>query len=214
MPISQNQFSGDPTTASTPIRTYFKDTAISVVARSAFVANSGHADSFHSVEELARTCRSGLHLNENVIPSMSRFITAPSQVSENTFALNAYLLDFYTHGQVAALAAANGIRRGDVWYLLQDFTLSLMTIRTVLEQLLLKASQEAAQANNGANGEMDENSGFGLYDLGEMDAIEGETVDDGGFKRPKGVGDRDWKVYEVVDGALREFEEKYRAMWA
>lgn len=215
MPLRQYQYSGDPTITSTStlIRMYLKDTATSVVARSTFVANSGHTDSFQTIEELTRTCRSGLHLNENAIPSMSRIIATPIQASEGTFALNAYLLDFYMHGQVSALATANGIRRGDVWYLLQDFTLSLKAIRSVLEQLLLKASKEAA-TNTCTDGDMEENGGFALYDLGRMDAAEGEKANDGAFKRPKGVGDRDWKVYEIVDGALKGFEEKYRAMCA
>lgn len=213
MPLRQYQYSGDPTTASTPIRTYFKDTAISVVARSTFVANSGHTDFFRSVEELTRTSRSGLHLNENALPSMGRIIATPNRASEGALALNAYLLDFYTHGQVQALAVANGIRRGDIWYLLQDFTLSLKAIRSVLQQLLLKASKEAAH-NGCTDEEMEENDEFALYDLGENDVDGDEKVDDSGFKRPKGVSDRDWKVYEVVDGALQGFEEKYRAMWA
>jgi len=162
---------------------------------------------------LTRTCRSGLHLNEHAIPSMSSITGVPGQTSDGTFALNAYLLDFYTHGQVAALAAANGIRRGDVWFLLQDFTLSLMSIRGVLEQLLLKASREATETNTGIDRELEENNGFESYDPSEMDGDEGVVGTDG-FKRPRGVGNLDWKVYEVVDGALREFEEKFRAMWA
>lgn len=89
--------------------------------------------------------------------------------------------------------------------------MSLMTIRSALEQLLLKASQEAAQTDSGVDEEMD--SGYGTLDPAEMDTDDIVTGDEG-FKRPRGVSDLDWKVYEVVDGALREFDEKYRAMWA
>ena len=55
--------------------------------------------------------------------------------------MNAYLLDFYIHGQVLTLALANDIRRGDIWYLLQDFSLTLLTVKIALQELLLKASK-------------------------------------------------------------------------
>jgi hypothetical protein len=54
------------------------------------------------------------------------------------FALNAYILDFYTHGQVQPLSNANGIRRGDVWFVLEEFDLTLKTVRGVLEQMIMK----------------------------------------------------------------------------
>jgi hypothetical protein len=104
------------------LRACLEDTAVRVVARSPFVANSGHGDKFGGVEELAHTTRNSLHLNNNAIPSLGRLTT-----SESGHVLNAYLLDFYIHGQVSTLAKANGIRRGDVWYLLQDFSLTLTT---------------------------------------------------------------------------------------
>jgi len=89
-----------------------------------------------------------------------------------------------------------------------------MTIRNVLEQLLLKASQEAARTDSDVNENAEMDSGYGTLDPAEMDADEGPGANGEGFKRPRGVSDLDWKVYEVVDGALREFEEKYQAMWA
>ncbi|EGO30017.1 hypothetical protein SERLADRAFT_413254 [Serpula lacrymans var. lacrymans S7.9] len=192
----------------TPFRTYLRDTSIPVTARSLFVANSGHGDEFQTVQELARTARQGLHLNEHAIPSFSH-ITAISGPSDSHFGLNAYLLDFYIHGQTAALSKANGIRRGDIWYLLQDFFLVLMTVRGVLEQLLERASKEAAVEDP----DVDLDSGYGSFDPADtLDASEGATLSD--FKRPKGVTDKDWRVYEVVNEALKEFDEKYRAMWA
>jgi hypothetical protein len=87
-----------------------------------------------------------------------------------------------------------------------------MTIRNVLEQLLLNASKEADHSVDEIQLESD--SGYVTIDPAESDMDGGQGISDEGFKRPKGVGDLDWKVYEVVDGALREFEEKYRAMWA
>jgi hypothetical protein len=88
-----------------------------------------------------------------------------------------------------------------------------MTIRSALEQLLLKASQEAAQTDSGVGDDPEMDSGYGTLDPAEMDTDE-IGANDESFKRPRGVSDLDWKVYEVVDGALREFDEKYRAMWA
>jgi hypothetical protein len=107
LPLSKQQFSGSPS-VSTHFHEHLRETAIRVVARSPFVANSGHTDCFHSIKELTRTSRSGLHLNDNAIPSMSHITAVSGQGSNGTYALNAYLLDFYMHGQVAALAAANG----------------------------------------------------------------------------------------------------------
>lgn len=207
LPLSGSSFSGDGSTASIPFRQHLRNTAIVVSARSLLVANSGHGDCYSSVEELTRTCRSGLHLNETAIPSLGR-LTAED---DDALSLNAYLLDFYTHGQVAALASANGIRRGDVWYLLQDFTLVLMTIRSVLWQLLVKVSRDSAHEGTDAEEEVMD-SAYDSFDLAEMDEHE-EDVDKGS-ERPKGVRNLDWNVYEVVDGALKEFQEKFGNMWA
>jgi hypothetical protein len=108
LPLSKKRFSEDPAAVSTSFHQHLRETAIPVIARSPFVANSGHTDCFHSIKELTRTSRSGLHLNDNAIPSMGHITAIAGQGSNETYALNAYLLDFYMHGQVAALAAANG----------------------------------------------------------------------------------------------------------
>ncbi|KAJ6489614.1 hypothetical protein C8R47DRAFT_1177216 [Mycena vitilis] len=181
-------------------RTELQKTAVHVGARSPFVANSGHTDRFSSVEELTRSARNGLHLNNNAIPSL-KHLTATSEGGGHV--LNAYLLDFYLHGQVSALANANGIRRGDVWYLLQDFSLTLAVIQNSLKQLLMAASGNADIAEPES------------HDPAEMEE-EYEAEDDAGsgFQRPPGVQDRDWKLYTVASGALRDFDEKFKAMWA
>ncbi len=188
-------------------------TAIPVVARSPFIATSGHGDTFGSVRELAETSKHGLHLNEYAIPSMRQF-TSTNGENSGEFALNAYLLDFYMHGQTAALKAANGIRDGEVWYVLQDFSLTLKSIRTGLVQLLQKAAAKASSADS-VNGEEESvlDSGYGTVDPAEADPdLEGS--EQGDFKRPLGVSDRDWRVFEVVNAVTAEFDEKFRAMWA
>ncbi|CAC9886428.1 unnamed protein product [Aureobasidium pullulans] len=94
--------------------------------RSPFVALSGHTDNFRSISELCRSVRSGVFLEESAIPHvamLSRDLDQP---------LNAYLVDFFKHGDVKTLEKANGIRRGDVWFMLNDFSLVLATIITSL----------------------------------------------------------------------------------
>ncbi|KAJ7917141.1 hypothetical protein B0H13DRAFT_2231514 [Mycena leptocephala] len=174
------------------LRACLEDTAVRVVARSPFVANSGHGDKFGGVEELAHTTRNSLHLNNNAIPSLGHLTT-----SESGHVLNAYLLDFYIHGQVSTLAKANGIRRGDVWYLLQDFSLTLTTIQNSLKQLLM-----AVPGNTEATEPQ-------VHDPAETEEEESRTTG-----RPAWVNERDWKLYTVASGALREFDEKFKAMWA
>lgn len=91
-------------------------------------------------------------------------------------------------------------------YALDDFTLSLTTIRGAIEQLLTKASKEAA-ANLGDE-ILEVDSGFG--ELDEDDARGAAPT----FSRPRGVTDSDWRVYEVLDEMFRELYEKFRAIWA
>ncbi|RDW76742.1 putative DEAD/DEAH box helicase [Aspergillus mulundensis] len=98
---------------------------------SAFVALSGHRDGkWKTISELCTRVRSGVWLEQSVIPHL--------QVSpeEGQVLLNAYLYDFYKHGNVHALMTENMIRRGDLWYLLNDFSLVLATIVTSLENFM------------------------------------------------------------------------------
>ena len=93
--------------------------------RSAFVALSGHDDEFESIADLCRTVRSGVFLEEAAIP----YIAIPP--FETSGPLNAYLYDFFRHGNVHALRTANGIRRGDIWFLLNG-KLSISTTGTII----------------------------------------------------------------------------------
>ncbi|KAL8773104.1 MAG: hypothetical protein Q9194_004403 [Teloschistes cf. exilis] len=99
--------------------------------RSPFVALSGHGDDdFSSIADLCRTVRSGVFLEENVIPHLDVY------PDETETPLNAYLYDFYMHGDVDALERANGVRKADVWFLLNDFSLVLATIQTSLANFM------------------------------------------------------------------------------
>lgn len=98
--------------------------------RSAFVALSGHGDSFSTISDLCQTARGGVFLEEAVIPHLDVY------PDESSTPLNAYLYDFYMHGDIDPLEKANGIRKADVWFLLNDFSMVLATICTSLANFL------------------------------------------------------------------------------
>lgn len=104
--------------------------------RSAFVALSGHGDTFSDIPDLCRTARGGVFLEEAVIPHLDVY------PDESKIPLNAYLYDFFMHGNVEALETANGIRRSDVWFLLNDFSMVLATITTSLASFLKLSSED------------------------------------------------------------------------
>jgi ATP-dependent RNA helicase DDX60 len=188
--------------------THLAETATQPKARSIFVASSGHDDKFGGIRELARTVRHGVHLNEHAIPTIERILNPE-------LPLNAYLYDFFMHGQVNALEHMNGIRRGDVWYALEWFYLVLITIRGDLENLLLSMSKDAAPHQGGLGDVVDvsEDSGYQSSNPSEWERA-GDEADPAAFKRPRGVSDGDWRVYEVINGITKEFGTKFKAMWA
>lgn len=169
-------------------------TAIKYVARSAFVATSGHGDSFNTIDDLAHNTREGILVEASAVPSMDAFINPP--------ALDAYLLDFFKHGQVEALIHGNGIRRGDVWYLLDDFDRVLGAIDECLKLVAqgipvdfpgdemkdYGANKEANLAWESADAEPDS----GEWDLGLDDK----------------------KVCETFSYLRQEFRAKFKKMWA
>jgi len=197
-----------PSDTSTRPRTalfaHIAKTAVRPKARSLFVATSGHDDTFGDVGELARTVRHGIHLNEHAIPTMEHILDPKRP-------LNAYLCDFFVHGQVDALVNMNGFRRGDVWFALRDFYLILMAIRGDLENLLLNTLKDSeAEPDSPA---MTDDSGYQSSDPSELDEA-GDETNLSTFKRPRGVLDRDWRVYEVFRSITNEFGVKFKAMWA
>jgi hypothetical protein len=198
----------------TPLFAHLSETARKPKARSLFVATSGHDDTFGDVGELARTVRHGVHLNKHAIPTVEH-ILAPK------LPLNAYLYDFFVHGQVDALVNMNGLRRGDVWFVIQAFHLVLITIRGDLENLLSSMSidpdRDAAlheAYSDGHMADMSDDSGYYSSDPSEREGKGGKEADQGIFQRPRGVRDRDWKVYEVVNSIANQFSVKFKAMWA
>ena len=109
-----------------PAASFLPSPSAAPIIRSPFVALSGHNDTFTSIPNLCHTVRSGVFLEESVIPHLDIY------PDESTTPLNAYLYDFYMHGDIDALERANGVRKSDVWFLLNDFSLVLATIVTSL----------------------------------------------------------------------------------
>ncbi|KAF8812130.1 P-loop containing nucleoside triphosphate hydrolase protein [Phlegmacium glaucopus] len=217
LPLSKIRYCGTDVDSSSEFRKYLKNNAIPVTVRSSFVANSGHGDSFADVFELTQTSRSGINLNAHAIPSMTH-LTASSSSKHDEHMLNAYLLDFYLHGQVSTLVDANAIRRGDIWYLLQDFSLTLLTVKAALQKLLLNVSNNTPEAEENRDdhefcdlAEADDHD-----DDGDVKESTGNKriVSEFGFDRPARVSDADWRVYEIVGAAANEFSDKFNKMWA
>ncbi|KAH0428180.1 DEAD/DEAH box helicase [Colletotrichum camelliae] len=105
--------------------------------RSPFAVLSGFTDEFETIHELCETVRSGVFLEEESIPYI------PITLAEtNNVPFNAYILDFFKHGDMEALVRDNGIKRGDVWFHLKDFSLILATIVTSLANFLDKSGAE------------------------------------------------------------------------
>jgi ATP-dependent RNA helicase DDX60 len=98
--------------------------------RSSFVALSGHNDEFESIHELCTTSRSGIFLEEAVVPHVGIY------PEDSDLPLNAYLYDFFMHGNATAVVTANRIRRGDIWFVLNDFSMVLATIVTSLTNFM------------------------------------------------------------------------------
>ncbi|KAH9175040.1 P-loop containing nucleoside triphosphate hydrolase protein [Lactarius sanguifluus] len=203
----------------TALFSHLSQTAVRPNVRSLFVATSGHGDAFGGVGELVRTVRRGVHLNEHSIPTVEKIL-------DPELPLNAYLYDFFVHGQVDALVNMNGIRRGDVWYDLEAFQLVLVTIRGDLENLLLKTSRDSAvraaerdddtvDAGDSGYHSLDPTGRGEEEEAGGSDGEGGEADrDPAAFTRPRGVPDRDWRVYEIVNKITNEFDVKFKAMWA
>ncbi|OAP63865.1 hypothetical protein AYL99_03092 [Fonsecaea erecta] len=122
---------------------------------SAFVALSGHRDEWKSVSDLCKMVRSGVWLEEAVVPYVGTY------PNDSTALLNAYLYDFFKHGNVVALEKENGVRKAEVWFVLNDFSLVLATIVTSLENFLKLSLPTAA--------EMIDIMGFGDVHESELD---------------------------------------------
>ncbi|KIO24164.1 hypothetical protein M407DRAFT_213307 [Tulasnella calospora MUT 4182] len=186
--------------------------ANNVVTTSSFVANSGVTDtSLGTVVDLSRTTRVGLHLDKNAMPGLDTLLDGR--------VLNAYILDYFTHGQWDTLTTANGIRENDVWYLLEEFSLALATLQTGLEHYLKAVAADPNLDSESSDEEEDgaEEGESGSETEAEAEA-EAQQFEPGATSifpmKPQNISDGDWKVYRAVVLTKQEFDEKFRPMWA
>ncbi|QRV75685.1 DEAD/DEAH box helicase [Ceratobasidium sp. AG-Ba] len=193
------------------------------VACSAFVANSGHNDSFASVAlynwlhpdivveqqnmsyrvaDLGRSARSGLHLNVQSTPYFD--YTRPT---------NAYAYDYWQHESVRPLCEANGIREGEIWFALQSFYLVLATLTASLRVVLVDKNmpEEAVEASDEME-EVDEEKLQMEVDKAELEEDTGEQI--AAVNRPAGIHDEDWLVFETFQSVTSTFYQKWEKMWA
>ncbi|PGG98688.1 hypothetical protein GX51_06695 [Blastomyces parvus] len=129
---------------------------------SAFYALSGHHDEWSDISDLCEKVRSGVWLEKSVVPYLGLY------PEEDSLPLNAYLYDFFKHGNINAIDRDNGIRKGDIWFLLNDFSLVLATIVTSLENFL--------KLTPGTDADAMEVMGSGDMHEGEVDvtAVQGD----------------------------------------
>lgn len=193
-------------------------------ARSAFVALSGHGDKFKTIEDLCSSAREGVFVESAVIPHLD------IHPDENTSPLNAYLLDFYIHGALEPLEKDNGIRKSEVWFDLNDFSMILATICTSLAIYLGIASADSDAemldmgAGEAAEAEADEQEAAALELASASSVMSGTTnskstissassVASGGklfSKSKKKVAD-DWDADEDELTAEDKFRESEKA---
>ncbi|KAK2760350.1 putative ATP-dependent RNA helicase ddx60 [Arachnomyces sp. PD_36] len=128
-------------------------------SRSAFVGLSGYGDKFETISDLCETVRSGVFLEQSVVPHLELY---PGELKTP---LNAYLYDFFKHGSQIPLETANRIPRSDSWFHLNDFSLVLATIVTGLANYLGLTAEQTLNPGD-------------IMGAGEINDDEGEDRDD------------------------------------
>ncbi|CAG8674010.1 7842_t:CDS:2 [Gigaspora margarita] len=109
--------------------------AIPFSDRSPFIAMCGSiGDEFINIEDLCEHIHHKIYLDLHSIPYI--------KIDEN---LNAYLLDFFSHGQETTLNKANGIRPGEVWQCLKNFDFVLQTIITSLKVQNIESEEDVLE---------------------------------------------------------------------
>lgn len=194
LPLSAMAFDSEPQGGNSNFVDRLQESAIKYTARSAFVALSGHGDMFETIFDLAHNTRQGILIEHSAVPSMDNFIDSP--------VLDAYLLDFFKHGQVDALITGNGIRRGEVWYILDSFDRILAAIDESLK--LVARGIEFDLAGNKMHK-------YGASKETDM-ACESEDDEDNKVEGELSCGDK--TVCDAFSVLRREFHFKFQKMWA
>ncbi|KAI0139834.1 P-loop containing nucleoside triphosphate hydrolase protein [Xylariaceae sp. FL1272] len=202
--------------------------------RSPFAALSGLTDQFDSIHELCNSVRPGVFLEESAIPYIRE--------TQDGVPWNAYIYDFYKHGDLTALVRDNGIKRGDVWFHLKDFSLVLAAIVASLAGFVgpdasLDDDLSDLQGDDLTNVQDDDLSD--LQDAGdvmeeitgtrhvrfsdEVEVCDGEEYD--GTEEYDMEGSEEYDecsdgerslldVYHAFTLLRDEFDEKFRSVWA
>ena len=101
--------------------------------RSVFVAMSRNKandlDKFGCVDELKSSCRSGISVMSECVPTMK----------VNDIILNNFVVDFYCHGQRTTLILENRISDSHLFHKLHSFELLLRSIVAILDKESLEA---------------------------------------------------------------------------
>ncbi|KAJ3140597.1 hypothetical protein HDU90_007898 [Geranomyces variabilis] len=192
-------------------------TALKYQSRSPFVALSGHDDTFKSVDELVRTCRPGVTLQSMVAPLVSNLL-------DEDVVLDAYVVDFYNHGLFSILEEVNGIEKGFVWPMLNEFRVVLNNFRNVLE-VLIKAYKKAELRKLDQEEEDEEEEDDGKGDDDDEDEKEGEDDDKGNLEQTRRWAPpltveahlrdrRIWDLYQILCRVQKTFDEKMDAQAA
>ncbi|TPX52317.1 hypothetical protein SeMB42_g01506 [Synchytrium endobioticum] len=161
-------------------------------SRSAFVATSGHGESYGSVEEIVESSRAGLALPKRAMPSV--FAKEDTELQ-----LDAYACDFLRHGSTKVLVRDNGIRAGDCWFLLQDFDITIAAISETLQRLMKVAGNELN----------DDVEATGFDDI-EPDGDEDEAP----LPDAPMVGEENLRLLKAVNLLRETFHAKFKAIWA
>lgn len=183
-----------------------------VTARSAFVALSGHSDTFNSIPDIATGVRDGIFVEGSSIPIL------PLSTPDNT--PNSYLYDFYKHGDKFRIERENGIRTSDIWFKLKDFSLILTAVEAGLKAFIKDGPgkyYELANADE-EDGEIPATTGVPALDedddeetlAGEEGKDWGDDTTTGGAPQAMGF-EKVWKGFKVLQA---NFDKQFKAMWA
>ncbi|KKO98266.1 DEAD/DEAH box helicase [Trichoderma harzianum] len=197
----------------TPIHWTTADSNAAGMVRSPFVALSGETDDFKTIHELCQTARGDVFLEESAIP------TIPIWPHDTSVRFNAHLYDYYKHGSMHVLGRDNGIRRGDVWFHLKEFSRTLSTIISSLTILMdakdLDAEEEFEsfenEAENTASGSEDDSTEEAASSATSLDGWDdSEDAPIGGQKKGKGLH----RVLYAFTRLRYEFDGKFHREWA
>ncbi|KAM3565682.1 hypothetical protein ARSEF4850_001282 [Beauveria asiatica] len=201
-----------------PIVTHLPPTKL----RSPFAALSGFTDKFDTIHGLCATIRSGVFLEESAVPYIRIY---PADTGGKPW--NAYIYDFFKHGDLKALVRDNHIKRGDAWFHLKDFSLILATIVTSLENFVrldvhtddaaMIDVQDAGDVMLERRDEMvDEDKAFSNRAEKESSARAATTQSKSAAASKKKVELDSWEddVLRAFRMLQEEFENKFRKEWA